>query len=180
MMLATSPITTLSRTETKPAAGVIATRPTTAPIQAPIAEGFRPRIQSKKIQPSMAAAEAVFVVAKAMAVGPEDRFLNLFGEMAMLSPVLPLIGGGRTPLQPVFVGDVAAAVAAAVDGAVPGGRVYELGGPEVLTFRSGDVTVIANTGAGTVPLPAGRVILDSGDAGDGLLPGDTTVWVIGD
>ena len=52
--------------------------------------------------------------------------------------------------------------------------------PEVLTFRSGDVTVIANTGAGTVPLPAGRVILDSGDAGDGLLPGDTTVWVIGE
>lgn len=52
--------------------------------------------------------------------------------------------------------------------------------PEVLTFRSGDVTVVANTGAGTVPLPAGRVILDSGDAGDGLLPGDTTVWVVAD
>ena len=52
--------------------------------------------------------------------------------------------------------------------------------PDVLTFRSGGVTVIANTGAGTVPLPEGRVILDSGDAGDGLLPGDTTVWMVGE
>jgi NADH dehydrogenase len=76
------------------------------------------------------------VLRPSVVFGPEDRFLNLFGEMAMLSPVLPLIGGGHTPLQPVFVGDVAAAVAAAVDGAVPGGRVYELGGPEVLTFRA--------------------------------------------
>ncbi|TIM50184.1 MAG: complex I NDUFA9 subunit family protein, partial [Mesorhizobium sp.] len=48
---------------------------------------------------------------------------------------LPLIGGGRTKFQPVYVGDVAEAVARSVDGKVQGGRIYELGGPQVLTFK---------------------------------------------
>jgi NADH dehydrogenase len=52
-----------------------------------------------------------------------------------MSPVLPLIGGGKTKLQPVYVEDVAEAVARAADGKVAGGRIYEFGGPEVLTFR---------------------------------------------
>jgi uncharacterized protein YbjT (DUF2867 family) len=67
--------------------------------------------------------------------GPEDGFFNRFAEMARLSPVLPLIGGGHTRFQPVFVGDVAEAYARSVDGEVAGGRIYELGGPQVLTFR---------------------------------------------
>ncbi len=49
--------------------------------------------------------------------------------------------------------------------------------PDVLMFRSGGITVVANTGAATVPLPEGRIVLNSGDAGEGLLPGDTTVWL---
>ena len=67
--------------------------------------------------------------------GPEDGFFNRFAEMARLSPVLPLIGGGHTRFQPVFVGDVAEAIARSVDGTVKGGKIYELGGPQVLTFR---------------------------------------------
>ncbi len=67
--------------------------------------------------------------------GPEDAFFNRFANMARMSPVLPLIGGGLTRLQPVFAGDVAEAVARSVDGKVKGGRVYECGGPRVLTFR---------------------------------------------
>lgn len=67
--------------------------------------------------------------------GPEDRFFNRFAGMARYSPVLPLIGGGQTKFQPVYVGDVAEAIARAVDGEVEGGRVYELGGPEVRSFR---------------------------------------------
>jgi uncharacterized protein YbjT (DUF2867 family) len=55
--------------------------------------------------------------------------------MARLSPVLPLIGGGHTRFQPVFVGDVAEAITRAADGAVKGGLTYELGGPDVRTFR---------------------------------------------
>ncbi|MFS8036396.1 complex I NDUFA9 subunit family protein [Xanthobacter sp. AM11] len=67
--------------------------------------------------------------------GPEDDFFNRFAAMARLSPVLPLIGGGATRFEPVFVGDVAAAVLKAVDGKARAGTTYELGGPEVRTFR---------------------------------------------
>lgn len=67
--------------------------------------------------------------------GPEDGFFNRFANMARFSPVLPLIGGGETKFQPVFVGDVAEAIARSVDGRVEGGKTYELGGPQVLTFR---------------------------------------------
>jgi uncharacterized protein YbjT (DUF2867 family) len=67
--------------------------------------------------------------------GPEDQFTNRFAALARISPVLPLIGGGLTKLQPVYVGDVATAVADAVDGKTKQGVIYELGGPEVLTMR---------------------------------------------
>ena len=68
--------------------------------------------------------------------GPEDQFFNRFAAMARMSPFLPLIGGGRTEFQPVFVGDIADAVTACLSGAAKPGTVYELGGPEVLTFRA--------------------------------------------
>lgn len=67
--------------------------------------------------------------------GPEDQFFNRFAAMARISPVLPLVGGGETRLQPVFVGDVAEAVARAVEGALRPATTYELGGPEVMTLR---------------------------------------------
>ncbi len=67
--------------------------------------------------------------------GPEDDFFNKFAGMAQLSLALPLIGGGGTKFQPVYVGDVAEAVAVAIDGDARPGTVYELGGPEVATFR---------------------------------------------
>jgi uncharacterized protein YbjT (DUF2867 family) len=67
--------------------------------------------------------------------GPEDQFTNRFAALARMSPLLPLIGGGLTKLQPVYVGDVATAVADAVDGKTQPGATYELGGPEVLTMR---------------------------------------------
>jgi len=67
--------------------------------------------------------------------GPEDHFFNRFAGMARYSPVLPLIGGGETRFEPVYVGDVAEAIARSVDGHVKSGAVYELGGPELLTFR---------------------------------------------
>lgn len=66
--------------------------------------------------------------------GPEDQFTNRFAALARLSPVLPLIGGA-TKMQPVYVGDVATAIADAVDGKAKAGATYELGGPEVLTLR---------------------------------------------
>jgi NADH dehydrogenase len=67
--------------------------------------------------------------------GPNDDFFNRFAGIARLSPFLPLVGGGHTRFQPVFAGDVAQAIAKAVDGATRPGAIYELGGPEVYTFR---------------------------------------------
>ena len=67
--------------------------------------------------------------------GPEDQFFNRFAGLAQMAPVLPMIGGGRTKFQPVFVGDLAAAVAGALGGAGMPGTIYEIGGPEVATFR---------------------------------------------
>lgn len=75
------------------------------------------------------------IIRPSVVFGPEDDFFNKFGNMARIAPFLPLIGGGKTAFQPVYVGDVAEAVARIVDGTVPAGRIYELGGPEVLTFR---------------------------------------------
>ena len=83
----------------------------------------------------LAAAPGAVVVRPSLVFGPEDDFFNRFAAMARLSPVLPLIGGGTTRFQPVFVGDVAEAVARAVDGEAKGGTIYELGGPEVFSFR---------------------------------------------
>ena len=67
--------------------------------------------------------------------GPEDHFFNRFAGMARMSPALPLIGGGKTRFQPVFVGDVAAAIADSVEGRARPAATYELGGPEVVSFR---------------------------------------------
>ncbi|HRD29608.1 MAG TPA: complex I NDUFA9 subunit family protein, partial [Caulobacter sp.] len=75
--------------------------------------------------------------------------------MASISPALPLPGGGATRFQPVFVGDVAAAVARAVSDPDCAGRTYELGGPGVFTFRELMAFVLSETGKRRllVPLP---------------------------
>ncbi len=92
---------------------------------------------------SKAAAERLVLAAQPEAVimrpsilfGPEDDFFNRFAALARMSPVLPLIGGGHTKFQPAFVGDVAKAIADAVDGKLRAGTTYELGGPDVRTFK---------------------------------------------
>ncbi|MDW9547554.1 complex I NDUFA9 subunit family protein [Sinorhizobium meliloti] len=78
---------------------------------------------------------AAVILRPSIIFGPEDGFFNKFAEMARFSPVLPLIGGGNTRFQPVYVTDVAEAVARSVDGTLTGGTIYELGGPQVLSFR---------------------------------------------
>ena len=67
--------------------------------------------------------------------GPEDDFFNRFAEMARFAAALPLIGGGRTRFQPVYVGDVARAVIKALDDPACAGKVYELGGPRIYSFK---------------------------------------------
>ncbi|MEO1090002.1 MAG: complex I NDUFA9 subunit family protein [Pseudomonadota bacterium] len=67
--------------------------------------------------------------------GAEDDFFNRFAQMAGISPFLPLIGGGQTRFQPVYVDDVAQAVMKALTDPDTRGQTYELGGPDVYTFK---------------------------------------------
>lgn len=67
--------------------------------------------------------------------GPEDGFLNKFAQMTRFSPALPAIGGGKTRVQPIYAGDVAEAIALAVDSEGAAGNTYELGGPRAYTFN---------------------------------------------
>jgi NADH dehydrogenase len=78
--------------------------------------------------------EAV-ILRPSLVFGPEDQLFNRFAAMARISPFLPLIGGGKTLFQPVHAGDVGAAIAAACAGRAKARTVYELGGPDVITFR---------------------------------------------
>ena len=95
--------------------------------------------------------------------GPNDDFFNRFAGIAQLSPVLPLVGGGHTRFQPVFAGDVAEAIAKAVAGATKPGAIYELGGPEVFTFKQLMDFVLATIERRRllVPLPFGLAKLQA-------------------
>lgn len=78
--------------------------------------------------------------------GPEDDFFNRFAQLAQLAPAVPLVGGGHTRFQPVYVGDVADAVLRVLDSPAASGRIYELGGPRTMTFREVIEFVLAQTG----------------------------------
>jgi NADH dehydrogenase len=93
--------------------------------------------------------------------GPEDGFFNKFAQMARFFPALPLIGGGKTRFQPVFVGDVAQAIVTSLDSAEARGRTYELGGPTIYSFKELLQLVLKETGRrrALVPLPFGLAMV---------------------
>lgn len=102
-----------------------------------------------------AAFDGATILRPSIVFGPEDDFFNRFARLAMLSPALPLIGGGHTKFQPVYVADVAAAVEKALDDASTAGKTYELGGPRVYTFRDLMSLLLKEIGRcrALVPLP---------------------------
>ena len=93
------------------------------------------------------------ILRPSIVIGPEDDFFNRFAAMAMLAPALPLIGGGETRYQPVSVFDVAEAVAACLNGAASG--IYEIGGPDIFSFKQLMEMLNKETGRNRllVPLP---------------------------
>lgn len=121
------------------------------------------------------AAKAAFpgaiILRPSIVFGPEDKFFNKFAEMARFSPALPLIGGGTTRFAPVFVGDVAEAVARLVDDGQANGKTYELGGPENFSFRQLMNFTLQTIGRKrallTLPWPIANIIA----AAVGWLPG---------
>jgi NADH dehydrogenase len=105
--------------------------------------GADPRSTSAYARTKAAGEEAVrdafmtvTILRPSVVFGPEDQFFNRLAALAMISPVLPVIGGGETRFQPVYVGDVADAVVRCIDDATTAGRTYELGGPKVYSFRA--------------------------------------------
>jgi uncharacterized protein YbjT (DUF2867 family) len=77
----------------------------------------------------------VTILRPSVMFGPEDAFFNTLAELARVLPVLPLFGSGAVRLQPVYVGDVAEAVARALAMPASAGKLYELGGPKIYTYR---------------------------------------------
>jgi uncharacterized protein YbjT (DUF2867 family) len=105
--------------------------------------------------------QSATILRPSVVFGPEDDFFNRFATMAQLMPALPLIGGGKTRLQPVYAGDVGAAVAASLD-EKSCGKLYELGGPDIATMREIMAYVLAVTGRKRpllpLPFPLAKVV----------------------
>ena len=118
--------------------------------------------------------EAV-ILRPSVVFGPEDDFFNRFAEMARFSPVLPLIGGGKTRFQPVYVGDVADAAVAILDRPAdapftPAGKTYELAGPRIYSFKELMVLLLAEIDRKRILLPVPWGIARLQAAVLGLLP----------
>lgn len=95
------------------------------------------------------------IVRPSIIFGPGDGFFNRFAAMAQISPALPLIGGGHIRFQPVYVTDVAQALAKAVSDPSLAGQTLELGGPGVFSFRELMQMMLAETGQrrALIPIP---------------------------
>jgi uncharacterized protein YbjT (DUF2867 family) len=103
------------------------------------AEGSSSKYARSKAMGEAAVRKAIptaTIVRPSIIFGQGDGFFNRFADMARVSPVLPLIGGGKTRFQPVFVGDVAAAIAACLADPATAAKTYELGGPAVYSFKA--------------------------------------------
>ena len=103
---------------------------------------------------------AATILRPSVVFGPEDDFFNRFAVMARLSPALPLIGGGHTKFQPVYVGDVAEAIAACLIDPACKGRTYELGGPRVYSFKALMELLLAQIGRRRILAPLPFAIAD--------------------
>jgi NADH dehydrogenase len=111
----------------------------------------------------LAAHDAAVIVRPSIIFGPEDDFFNRFAGLARIAPALPLVGGGSTRMQPVFAGDVAETIARAVDGDLSRGATYELGGPDIRSFRQLMEFVLATTKRRRllIPIPFGLMKLQA-------------------
>lgn len=101
------------------------------------------------------------IVRPSVVFGVEDNFFNMFARLSVMLPVLPLIGGGHTKLQPVYVADVAAAIGRIATDENTQAKLYELGGPDVLSFRQLYEKMFEQTGRRkalvSVPWPIARL-----------------------
>ena len=106
-------------------------------------------VEARRIKPD------TVILRPSIIFGNGDGFLNRFASMATMAPALPLIGGGATKFQPVWVGDVAEAIARSVARADAAGRTFELGGPDIWSFKDILAYILRETGRDRLlaPLP---------------------------
>ncbi len=99
--------------------------------------------------------EGVTILRPSVIFGPDDSFFNTLAGLARTTPALPLFGMGRTKLQPVFVGNVSEACVKVLADPSTQGKVYELGGPGIYTYKSLLNLVLKHTGKrrALVPVP---------------------------
>ena len=105
--------------------------------------------------------DRVTILRPSVLFGPGDSFLNTLARVARRAPVVPMFGMGETRLQPVFVGDVAAACARAVADPSTSGKIYELGGPRVYTYKELVRLVLGQVGGRAVPVPVPFMVWDA-------------------
>lgn len=131
------------------------------------------KAESKYAKSKLAGEEAVLkaypnvtILRPSIVFGPDDGFFNMFAKMSIIAPALPLIGGGTTKFQPVFVGDIAESICNILQGKLPKGekpegQIYELGGPDVETFKQLLERLGEETGRKralvSIPLPIAKV-----------------------
>ena len=101
----------------------------------------------------LSAAPSAVILRPSVLFGPEDDFFNKFAAIARFSPALPLVGGGHTRFQPIFAGDVASAIVAAIEGHAKDGEIYEVGGPEVYSFKELMRFMLATVGRQRLLIP---------------------------
>lgn len=118
------------------------------------------------------------IVRPSIVFGNGDGFFNKFAAMAQLSPALPLIGGGHTRFQPVFVGDLGQALARIVVDASSAGKTFELGGPMAYSFKDLMEKMLAETDQRRllipIPFPVASMLGKVGDVIGGLIPPPVT------
>ena len=118
------------------------------------------------------------IVRPSIVFGPGDGFFNKFAAMAQISPVLPLIGGGKTLFQPVYVGDVGQALARMVTDPATAGQTYELGGPGTFSFRELLEKMLAETDQrrflAPIPFPVASLLGKAAQLSAFLIPPPVT------
>jgi uncharacterized protein YbjT (DUF2867 family) len=131
------------------------------------------RTKAEGEQAVRAAFPGAVIVRPSLVFGVDDKFFNKFAQIAALSPIMPVVGG-ETRVQPVFVGDVAAAVAKIVASPAAIGATYELGGPAVFTMREIMQFVLTETGRNRplapLPFPIAGLIGALGDLQASIIP----------
>lgn len=110
------------------------------------------RSKAEGEQAVLAEFPGAIILRPSLVFGPEDQLFNRFAGLAARSPVMPVISGG-TRFQPIYVGDVAGAIVAALDGRARPGTAYELGGPEIITMRDLLGRTLAYSGRSRLLMP---------------------------